>query len=208
MRQKTASIVCGAPCAKFPPKRFENAVEGLIIAADRGLDYCLAAGILPDIAAGDFDSAKTHVPNGIECVRVSPIKDDTDALLAAELAIKSGCTDLRFFCALGGRIDHSLANIQMLSGLKKRGINACLFGDTAKIYMLENEAVKIPKFDGYLSIFSFGETAKATAAGVKYPIKEHILTNDFPLGVSNEITDDFAEITAHSGMILIIEEHF
>ncbi len=208
MRQKTASIVCGAPCAEFPPKRFENSVEGLVIAADRGLDYCLAAGILPAIAAGDFDSAKSGVPEGIECVRVPPEKDDTDAFLAAELAIERGCTELRFFCALGGRVDHTAANIQMLSGLKKRGVKACLFGDTAKVYLLENEAVKIPKFDGYLSIFALGETAKATARGVKYPIKEHILTNDFPLGVSNEITENFAEITAVSGTILIIEEHF
>lgn len=208
MRQKTASIICGAPCGEFPPKRFENAVEGLIIAADRGLDYCLAAGITPDIAAGDFDSAKMQVPNNTECVRVPPIKDDTDAFLAAQLAIERGCDDLRFFCALGGRVDHTFANIQMLSGLKKRGVNACLFGDSAKVYLLENEVAKIPKFDGYLSIFSFGEFAKATARGVKYPINEHILTNDFPLGVSNEITEKFAEITAHSGVLLISEEHF
>ncbi len=207
MKNRIASIICGAPCAEFPPKRFSDMIEGLVIAADKGLDYCLAAGITPDAAVGDFDSARESVPQGVECIRVSPIKDDTDMSLAAETAIKKGCDILRFFCALGGRISHSCANFQMLKKFLKNGISACLYGDNTEVFALENSTVKIPRFDGYLSIFSFGESAEASASGVKYPMSSRVLTNDFPLGVSNEITDRYAEITAHNGILLIIKEY-
>ena len=85
---KICTIICGAPCGKFP----RELAEGFIIAADRGLDYALEAGISPDIAVGDFDSAKSAVPSGIETVKFPPEKDYSDAELAANIALtKSSC---------------------------------------------------------------------------------------------------------------------
>lgn len=194
------TIVCGAPCREFTTEL----VEGYVIAADRGLDYCLAAGVSPDLAVGDFDSAESNVPDGIECVRVSPIKDDTDAMLAADIAVERGFRELRFLCALGGRLDHSIANIQMIYSLKLKGISAVLYGDEAKAFLAVDECVKLPKNGGYLSIFTYGEAAEVSVVGVKYPLDHGVLKNDFPLGVSNEITEEYAGITVHSGAALII----
>lgn len=201
--EKLCSIICGAPCGRFPIEL----VGGYVIAADRGLDYCLAAGVKPDLAVGDFDSARGSLPSDIadiEYVRVSPIKDDTDAALAAELAVERGYRELRFLCALGGRLDHSFANIQMIYSLKRNGISAVLHGDGVSAFLAVDEAVKIPKNGGYLSIFSYNEAAEVSVVGVKYPLERALLKNDFPLGVSNEITADLAEITVHSGAALII----
>lgn len=195
------SIICGAPCAELD----KSLVEGLVIAADRGLDHALRAGITPDIAVGDFDSAESAVPSGIECVRVSPIKDDTDAMLAADTAIERGCDELRFFCALGGRLDHSLANIQLLHDLLERGVRAKLYGAGERAYLLRGGTEEIARYDGYISVFSYGESAVVSESGVKYPLDRHRLTNSFPLGVSNEITAPAARITAHEGTALIIE---
>lgn len=195
------SIICGAPCAELD----KSLIEGLVIAADRGLDHALRAGITPDIAVGDFDSAESAVPSGIECVRVSPIKDDTDAMLAADTAIERGCNELRFFCALGGRLDHSLANIQLLHYLLERGVCARLYGAGERAYLLRGETAEIARYDGYVSVFSYGESAVVSESGVKYPLDRHRLTNSFPLGVSNEITAPAARITAHEGTVLIIE---
>ncbi len=199
--KKICSIICGAPCEGIG----KNLIEGLVIAADRGLDYALAAGITPDIAVGDFDSAESSVPSGVECVRVSPIKDDTDTILAANTAIEHGCDELRFFCALGGRLDHTFANIQMLYDLINRGIHGKLYGDNECAYLLRNETVEIPRYNGYLSVFSYGESAVVSESGVKYPIDRYLMKNSFPVGVSNEITAPAAIITAHEGMVIIIE---
>ncbi len=198
---KVCSIICGAPCSELDT----NLIEGLVIAADRGLDYALTAGITPDIAVGDFDSAESPVPSGVECIRVSPIKDDTDTVLAANTAIERGCNELRFFCALGGRLDHTFANIQMLYDLIGRGICGKLYGNGECVYLLHDGAAEIPRYDGYLSVFSYGESALVSESGVKYPLDRHRLTNSFPLGVSNEITAQTARITAHEGTLLIME---
>lgn len=197
------TIVCGAPCTDF--ESLKRLAEGYIIAADKGLDYCLKAGIKPDLAVGDFDSAEDPVPEGIECVRVSPIKDDTDAALAAELAVERGYRELRFLCALGGRFDHSLANVQLLYKLKSNGMTAALYGDNEKAYFVINETVNIAKNNGFLSVFSYGESVEISETGVKYPLDHKIIKNDFALGVSNEITSELAVITVHSGAALIVE---
>ena len=194
------TIVCGAPCEKFP----KELVEGYVIAADRGLDYCLDAGITPDLAVGDFDSAKQNIPEGVECVRVSPIKDDTDAALAADIAAERGYKELRFLCALGGRLDHTLGNIGLLYYLKKKNIIGQLLSDDTEVFFLINESAKIPKNNGYMSVFSYEGSAEISISGVKYPLDHGVITNDTTLGVSNEILEEYAEITVHNGVALIV----
>lgn len=202
MSEKICSIICGAPCERLE----SDNISGLVIAADRGLDYALEAGIVPDIAVGDFDSAQRTVPAGTECIRVSPIKDDTDTMLAANTAIERGYDELRFFCALGGRLDHTFANIQLLYNLLERGIKGIIYGEAERVYLLRGGTAEIPRYNGYLSVFSYGESAVVSESGVKYPLSCHKLTNSFPLGVSNEITDTTAVITVHEGTALIIEQ--
>lgn len=198
---KICSVICGAPCGI--DKRL---VTGFVIAADSGLDRCKSAGIIPDLVVGDFDSAKTDIPDGVECVRVPSEKDDTDTFLAARIAAERGYNELRFFCALGGRVSHSLANIQMLRYLRRRDVSGVLYGERCAVLLLEKESISIPRFGGYLSLFALDDTAVVSEKGVKYPLDRHTLTNDFPLGVSNEITSEFAEITVHSGLCVVVLE--
>lgn len=194
------SIICGAPCKALQKER----VEGFVIAADRGLDYCREARITPDLAVGDFDSSECGVPEGVECVRVSPIKDDTDAALAADIAVQRGYRELRFFCALGGRLDHTLGNISLLYHLKNLGVQGRLISEDTEVFFLMDESMEIPRNDGFLSVFSYGETVEVSISGVKYPLDRKLLTNDVTLGVSNEITEGSAVITVHNGVALIV----
>ena len=198
---KVCSIICGAPCEV--DKRL---VEGFVIAADSGLDRCKAAGITPNLAVGDFDSAVSKIPDGTERVTVPSEKDITDAWLAARIALERSYSELRFFCALGGRMSHSLANVQMLRDLKQKGAVGVLFGERSAVFLLEGKSVRIPRFEGYLSLFALDEAAQVSEAGVKYPLDRHMLTNTFPLGVSNEIIADTAEITVHSGLCIVVLE--
>lgn len=198
------TIICGAPDGRID----KALVEGLVICADKGFDHALAAGITPDIVVGDFDSSGLSTPDGIECIRVSPIKDDTDAMLAANTAIERGCTELRFLCALGGRFDHTFANVQMLEHLHRRGITAVLYGGDEKIALLhQGDTVRIPKFKGFVSLFSYTDTATVTEYGMKYEIVRYRLDNRFPLGVSNEVEAECGEIIIHCGTVILTEYH-
>ena len=199
--KNVCSIICGAPC-----KVLKKYVEGYIIAADSGLDRCLEASVKPDLVVGDFDSVKSGIPKGVEVIRVKPEKDDTDTVLAARTALERGFTELRFFCAFGGRISHSLANLQTLNFLKRKKVGAAMFGENCVMFLLNKQTVRIPKFNGCLSVFALEKTAIVSERGVKYPLLKRELSDAFPLGVSNEITADIAEISVHSGLCAVILE--
>lgn len=201
---KICSIICGAPNVNIPKEK----VEGLVIAADRGFDYCMANGITPSYAVGDFDSSECVVPPEVTRVVVPAEKDDTDTHLAIDIGRNHQCDEFRLFCALGGRLDHTIANIQTLLELKNSGIPAFAYGDGCEVFFLKDETVTIPKYDGYLSVLSFSPTAQVTIKGVKYPLDNYTIESSFPLGISNVITDDYAEITAISGDVLIIRQDF
>lgn len=199
---KICSIICGAPDGSID----RSLVEGLVICADKGLDHALSAGITPDIAVGDFDSSSAAVPDGMECIRVSPIKDDTDAVLAADTAIERGCDELRFFCAVGGRFDHTFANVQMLEYLHKKGVRAVLYGGGESIRLLHSgEKAELARFGGFVSVFALTESAVISEQGMKYPLEHHRIDRSFPLGVSNEIADETGVIEVHEGTVILTE---
>ncbi len=199
---KICSIICGAPDGRID----KSLVEGLVICADSGLQHALAAGIMPDIVVGDFDSCTAEIPQGAEVIRVSPIKDDTDTILAADTAIQRGCNELRLFCALGGRFDHTFANVQTLEYLHNKGVSGALYGGSEKLRLLhQGDSVKIPRFEGFVSLFAITETATVTENGMKYPLVRYRLDRAFPLGVSNEVAEENAEIIVHSGAVILYE---
>lgn len=197
---KICSIICGAPSGALPEKP-----EGLIICADRGLDHALAAGLVPDIVVGDFDSADSQPPEGVRVVRTVPEKDDTDTILACEVAIDEGCDEIRLYCALGGRTDHTIANIQTMEMMRRRGVNVTIVGEGERIYLAHEREVAIPKFRGYVSVFSYGEDCTVSEYGMKYGLVRYRLDNSYPLGVSNEVAEDVGRIIVHAGTALIIE---
>lgn len=88
------------------------------IAADRGLEAFDAAGLEPDMLVGDMDSVSQNVLARYESRlsedRLNCIKNDTDCEYALNLAISRGATEIVLLGALGGRLDHALANLMMV----------------------------------------------------------------------------------------------
>ena len=179
--------------------------EVLVIAADGG--YRLAAEVfgVPDLLVGDFDSIDA-LPADVSIVRHPAEKDDTDLALAAEEAIARGATELYIYSALGGRLDHTVANLQLLASLAARGIRATLFGadGTAVMALTAGQCAAFSSRRGIFSVFAFGGRAGGvTLSGVKYPLVDAILTPDRPLGVSNEFAGTAAMVTVKSGVLLL-----
>lgn len=197
---KICSIICGSP-----EGRLTGRPEGLIICADRGYDIALEAGLEPDVIVGDFDSSGITPPENICVIRVDPVKDDTDTILACDTAIEHGCDEIRLYCATGGRPDHTIANIQTLEYLRVRGVHGVIVGERFRIYLVHEREVVIPAFSGYVSVFSYGETCIVSEFGMKYEIVRYRLDNAFPLGVSNEVAADEGHIIVHGGTALVVE---
>ena len=130
-------------------------------------------------------------------------------LAAIKLALDKGFTEFRIYGGTGGRFDHTLANIQCLLYLKHHNATGYLVDGTGMILVLQNEAVHFNKnLEGYLSLFSLGREAKGvTIEGMKYPLSHYTMTNDFPIGISNEFIGQEATISVEDGELVCMLQY-
>ena len=178
--------------------------DDYVIAADAGYTVLKSVGIKPDLTVGDFDSSDTPEED-IETIVLSPVKDCTDTQFAVSQAVERGFKQILIIGGLGGRIDHSFANITVLAEYKQKGVNVTLIDDSHKIYCLKDEEISVLKRDIYFSVFAFGDSAVITLKGFYYCVEDYTLSPFASIGVSNEITDDFATVSVSGGTVLIIE---
>ncbi len=196
---KTCYIFCALPVNSLP----EIGPDDLVIAADAG--YKQLGGIKPHLVVGDFDSLG-FVPREETVVELPVRKDDTDALFAVKLGLSRGFRRFVLLGSVGGRLDHTLANIQALAYLTTRGARGVLVGENEKITMLQNSSLNFfGKPEGIVSVFAYGGTATGvTEENLAYPLDRATVTTDFPIGVSNEFTNQPARVTVEEGCLLIV----
>ena len=186
----------------------------VLMAADRGLDFFRKNGITPDIADGDFDSlsveGKKYLENlkDTEIIRLQPEKDDTDTQSTLNLAITKGSENILILGATGGRIDHLIGNLGLLTLGKLKGVSVAIADAQNYICLVKSGTIlsKAGQFGKYVSFFSAGEAVEGlTLKGFKYPLNNFCLTTaDSGLTVSNEIRDDTAQITYDRGRLMIV----
>lgn len=207
-------IVIGAGELIADRIEYDREKDGLI-AADGGLMYCEALNMEPDLIIGDFDSLdasgkaevikiENRTPEKVK--RLSPEKNDTDMLSALKAGLSLGYRKFLLYGATGGRLEHTLANIQCLLFLKHQNAEGYIMDGTGMTAVLENESVSFEKDRrGYLSIFSLGREAKGvTLKGLKYNLDNASIKNDFPIGISNEFTGEQAYVDVKDGTLLLI----
>ncbi|MCL2837041.1 MAG: thiamine diphosphokinase [Defluviitaleaceae bacterium] len=182
-------------------------VDGdLIIAADGGLKRLSEIGISPDFAIGDFDSCPTPEPDSrFQIIRLEPEKDDTDMLCSIRFGCGKGFRVFHIHGGTGGRPDHTFANIQCLAYLAKKSASGFLFFQNFVMTAISDCEMQIEGNPGdYISVFAYGGKASGvTLSGLKYPLSDAVLSDDYPLGVSNEFTAQPARISVACGMLLI-----
>lgn len=206
--QKTCYIF-GA--GKYEGTTFPTISEGdLVIAADGGLSVLQQQGITPHVILGDFDSYPVELPetDGSDILRYPVEKDDTDMLLAAKYGLEKGCQCFCLYGGMGGRLDHTLANIQLLAWLSHQGVQGFLYGNHTVLTAITNGTFT---FAGApqtrLSIFCYGEKAEGvTVEGCQYTAENATWNNQYPIGVSNAFTDRPVKVTVKHGTLLLYWE--
>ena len=187
--------------------------DDLVIAVDGGLNYCPVLELEPDLILGDFDSVgeeqreallelQRQIPDRV--ISLKPEKDDTDMLAALKLGLEYGYTNFNIYAATGGRLEHTIANIQCLLYLKNRDAVGYIMDGNGMIFVMQNEEVRFKDtLEGYLSIFALGKSAKGvTIKGMKYELNQETLTNDFPIGISNEFIGKEALVRVEDGELV------
>lgn len=175
-----------------------------VIAADGGLVHTQSLGLTPHAVLGDFDSLG-YVPQGANVFPVE--KDDTDTMLAVRRGLEEGCRRFWLYGSLDGpRLDHTVANFQVLKFLADRGCWGCLVGQDTLATVIQNGSLTFPAgCRGTISVFCIGPDAQGvTERGLFYPLEDAVLTSGFPLGTSNHFTDNPAEISVRQGSLLVL----
>lgn len=179
-----------------------------VIAADRGFDSLMAYGVNPDLAVGDFDSLG-HRPNHANVIQLPAEKDDTDMVYAIRKGLELGYRRFILLGGVGGRLEHTLGNLQLLDWLARHGAQGFLAGEkTAATCIRGGAAVSFPpSMTGCLSVFcNSGEAEGVTLSGLKYPLDRYTLTGDFPLGVSNQFLGQEACVRVERGSLILVWE--
>ena len=180
-----------------------------VIAADGGLRALEGLGIKPDLLIGDLDSLGDHpLPDGVPLEKHPVEKDDTDTGIALAQGYAMGYRDFALYGCAGGRVDHLLANFQSMCRYSKLGASVRLIAPEYDAYALSNSSMLLPHRPAgtTVSIFCHGNKAEGvTLRGLYYPLDGYTLTCDHPLGVSNQHTAEYAEVSVSNGTLLIIQ---
>ena len=186
-----------------------------IAAADAGLEILDRIGVAPDILLGDFDTVKQDVlgvytdRKDVEIIRHNPVKDASDMELTADVLLERGIRRVLVLGALGGRADHTMANLLLIYRMRRKGaeflildprnrIRCLMVPEEAETTDAENvwgaETVFSLRRDAqwgrYVGLFAVGGTIRhLTLEGFRYPLTDHTLNaRGVPsLTISNEI---------------------
>lgn len=185
--------------------KFNKEINEYVIAADGGLAVLNKMGIKPNLIIGDFDSLG-FVPKGDNVVCHKVEKDDTDMMLAVENALEKGYNNIEIYGGTGGRIDHTIANLQTMLYASRKGAAIRMIDSTNEYYVITSDKLILEsRKEGDLSVFAIGgRTQNVNIKGAKYTAADMELTSDNPTAVSNSFIGNEVEISVGVGSLLII----
>lgn len=208
------NLVAGGPLNLIPDLQAFDGKEIEWVGIDRGVFYLLNAGIKPAMAFGDFDSVTEEEMAVIEreveqLKKFTPEKDETDMELALNWAIAQNPDSVTIFGATGGRLDHLMANVQLLTKPLVQDIdihteiidkNNILFLKKPGTYNVE----KIADFK-YISFLPVTpEILGMTLENFKYPLKDCHIPMGSTLCISNELIRDHGTFSFSEGILLVV----
>lgn len=182
----------------------------LVIAADGGLDHARAFAVEADFVVGDFDSITGARPKENDhTIALPPEKDDPDLLSAMKIGWLHGARMFHIYGALGGRIDHTISNIQLMALLAAHGAAGYLHGDGAIVTAIRDGALDFPASDAVagrmVSVFSHSDVSTGVSeTGLKYELHHATMSSVHVNGLSNEfLAGEPSRIEVEHGTLIV-----
>ena len=171
-------------------------------AADAGYQIALDLNLPIKKILGDFDTAdKPNLPN----TYVYPSeKDQTDAEIALYSAINDGYKVIWFIAPFGGRIDHTIANINLMIAANNNDVQLNLYDGENLTFLLNKGSYSIDSKYCYYSFIPIDQKAIISLDGFKYPLKRARLSRENSLGISNEAKENSLKVKIHQGSVLCV----
>jgi thiamine pyrophosphokinase len=204
-------IVASAPKLDIAPYREHIRAAELLIAADGGALPLLRAGIVPHMASGDMDSIGADglaelAARGVTLRRFPYEKDETDLELALLHAAAAGATVIDILGALGGRWDHTLANVALLALPELHTRRARLLADGQTLFLVRDSAMLEGQAGDTISLLPLAGAAHGvTTTGLRYPLDNATLSYERARGVSNVLLDPPGHVSLRAGVLLVVQ---
>ena len=181
---------------------FEEADE-ILVGVDSGLEYLINNKMKIDFAIGDFDSIQPNYLTDIQknatvVIKLEKEKNMTDLAYALDYLYNNiDYSSIEVYGGIGGRVDHLLANINLL---KKYDIR--FYDNHTKIYALKKGTYQITNFHRYISFYAIDDVYDLSIVGFKYELNNYYLSTSDSVCVSN---DGSGTISFSKGRILVVE---
>lgn len=208
---KECTIISGAPDDDIDFLKENICKDSYIICADSGYRNCLKAGFVPNLIIGDFDSSKKPDIN-CEIITLEVEKAFTDSFHCVTEAIDRGFNDIKIFCGIGSRMDHTYSNILSLDYCQKHGVKCSVVNRKNRISLIQNKGIINKDYDNF-SLFAFLSDCKSVKIkGAYYTAgfygKDSLDINQSDqFAQSNFVSEEYAEITLESGTLMLIESN-
>lgn len=234
-------VIFTAHCEGDVRRAYTPQTGDFILCADGGYLLAEKIGVKPNCVMGDFDSARipenmkiqrmkpeyeisvdggwrlkkdkceNHIDMEADVVCVASEKQDTDTMLCVKYGMAMGFSRFLIVGGFGGRLDHTMANIQSLLYAAKRDAYGEMYDGETWATVVYNGETEVPPRPGKLSVFAMEPLCRGVCeSNVKYPLENADMTCDNPIGVSNEFMSDkngaqkSARIRVEEGALLII----
>lgn len=216
---KTLIIAGGIVNIEFAQGYLADTAIDTVVCADSGLDTAYRLGMPVDYVMGDFDSASEeaveHYRSGENAVQTKFVtypseKDATDTHIVLDWVVEQLPTEIIILGATGRRLDHFLANVNILTKPLAYGIPASILDENNRIYLMDHSRVihREEMFGKYISFIPFTEEVSAVyLRGFKYELNGQNLTIGDSIGVSNEMGEgeDAALVEFGDGIFIVVE---
>ncbi|NLX08373.1 MAG: thiamine diphosphokinase [Chloroflexi bacterium] len=182
-----------------------------IVAADGGARLALACGLTPALVVGDMDSLDPAeiaalAADGAVLQRVPAAKDETDLELALLAAAEHGATWIRLIGAYGLRIDHTLANIYLLTLPALAGRDVRLVAGAQTLWLAgPGEHVLDGAPGDTISLLPLdGDAEGVETESLRYPLRQETLRFGPARGVSNVMLGARACVRLSGGTLIVV----
>jgi thiamine pyrophosphokinase len=205
-----AVIVANAPDLDATPYLARIQAADLLIAADGGALPLLRLGMPPQRVLGDLDSLDGAsqaelLARGVELRRFPREKNETDLELALLHAAECGATAIDILGALGGRWDHTLANVALLALPALRGCRTRLLAEQQELFLVRHAADIEGQVGDTVSLLPLTAAADGvTTRGLLYPLDDATLRYEQARGISNVLLEPPGRVTLRDGLLLVV----
>lgn len=184
--------------------------EAVAIAADRGAEHALAAGVRLELAVGDFDSLAPATLReleraGVRLERHPAAKETTDLELALDAALGLRPGRIVVVGGAGGRLDHLLGELSLLASdaLSDVEVDALLGDAAAAVVRGERRlAGRVGELVSLLPVH--GPAVGVVTEGLEYPLRGETLEPGSTRGVSNVFAAREARVAVERGVLLAV----